>query len=504
MRASLCLVGWGVGNFNLFKNLCENLERHQFKITLDLLIIDKLFKDNHGGISYGKNLSAHGYFNNPCRLSPKEFTKWVFQKENRKMLLDYLKKFGGAADRKWIMKSGNILSQAKTIAEIEELYLPRVFYGIWMENKFVELTNKKKIKINYLFIKGEVAEIVKKNNFLIKLKKNYDLIASSKNVDKTFLNKKFEFISISLGVLPPKKIYNIKSNNYLNNFYYQGGTSQLIKMILKNKKNKNIVFLGSKAGFLEPLMEINEINKNYKFKIYSISPSAKTLMPAKLSKKKYELKYFQKKKYSKIKSPEEVIKFLEREFLLAIKHRFNKYDAWTKILKEKIFEKIFFKFSELDKKKFLNQILPQIRSITRFTNPDTIEAKNNLVKKNKIIMLNYQIKSIHKKNNKLNIHFRNNKKIVADIIVDVTGPIKFSEFLKQDTFLKNLVNLGTKYDDYGFLTRRNMENIGTSNIFTLGQLSRDFNPTRKTIISAVVYNSKLASKKICKKILLKN
>ena len=144
MRTSLCLIGWGVGNFNLIKNICENLEHHKIKITIDLLIIDKLFKDLHGGISYGKNLSVHGYFNNPCRLSPKEFTKWVFQKNNRKILLNYLKKFGGKADKKWIKNYGNVLLQARTMADIEELYLPRVFYGIWMEHKFTEITNKKK------------------------------------------------------------------------------------------------------------------------------------------------------------------------------------------------------------------------------------------------------------------------------------------------------------------------------------------------------------------------
>ena len=40
-----------------------------------------------------------------------------------------------------------------------------------------------------------------------------------------------------------------------------------------------------------------------------------------------------------------------------------------------------------------------------------------------------------------------------------------------------------------------MENNGISNIFILGQLSRNFNPTRKTI-SAVENNSKLASKNL--------
>ena len=44
----------GCCNFNLLKNLSETIEKHNLKITINLLIIDKYFKDIHGGISYGK------------------------------------------------------------------------------------------------------------------------------------------------------------------------------------------------------------------------------------------------------------------------------------------------------------------------------------------------------------------------------------------------------------------------------------------------------------------
>ena len=209
MQTSLCLIGWGVGNFNLLKNLSETIEKHNLKITINLLIIDKYFKDIHGGISYGKNLSKHGYFNNPCRLSPKDFVKWVYDKKNRKKLLDYLRKYGGNADTKWIITHGNTLLKAKKLKDLDELYLPRVFYGIWMQNKFEEIINKKKIKLNYIFIKGEVTNIKKKKNFDINIKKNYKIISYSKKNNLSFLNKEYEFVSLSLGVLPPKKNYKL-------------------------------------------------------------------------------------------------------------------------------------------------------------------------------------------------------------------------------------------------------------------------------------------------------
>ena len=82
--------------------------------------------------------------------------------------------------------------------------------------------------------------------------------------------------------------------------------------------------------------------------------------------------------------------------------------------------------------------------------------------------------------------------------------MKFIDFFINFIILNRLVNLGAKYDSYGFFTNKSMENNGISNIFILGQLSRNFNPTRKTIISAVENNSKLASKKIYKNIFIKN
>ena len=52
-------------------------------------------------------------------------------------------------------------------------------------------------------------------------------------------------------------------------------------------------------------------------------------------------------------------------------------------------------------------------------------------------MINYEIKNIIQKN-KLDILFKNNKKISADIVVDVTSPMKFIDFLKKDILLKDL------------------------------------------------------------------
>ena len=64
-----------------------------------------------------------------------------------------------------------------------------------------------------------------------------------------------------------KKIYekNLKKNdNYIWDFYTEGGTENLIKKIkkiLKRKKSLKIVFIGNKAGLLETMQELEKISK---------------------------------------------------------------------------------------------------------------------------------------------------------------------------------------------------------------------------------------------------
>ena len=45
-----------------------------------IAIIDKSPKNIPGGVGYGFQISKYGFFNNPLRLSPKPFIKWLSKK----------------------------------------------------------------------------------------------------------------------------------------------------------------------------------------------------------------------------------------------------------------------------------------------------------------------------------------------------------------------------------------------------------------------------------------
>ena len=66
--------------------------------------------------------------------------------------------------------------------------------------------------------------------------------------------------------MPPKKIKinnKFSDNNYIWDFYSEGGTQNLLKKIrevLKKKKNVIVTFIGNKAGLLETTLQLKRAN----------------------------------------------------------------------------------------------------------------------------------------------------------------------------------------------------------------------------------------------------
>ena len=88
------------------------------KITF--AIIDKNPENIPGGVAYGFSLSRYGYFNNPIRLSPTQFTNWLLYEKNKnetaakqefeKRILE-AKRTAIEENKKIAKKSGNKLTQ---------------------------------------------------------------------------------------------------------------------------------------------------------------------------------------------------------------------------------------------------------------------------------------------------------------------------------------------------------------------------------------------------------
>ena len=84
-------IGGGVIGFNVIHDLTIKITKKKIikNKVYNLLIFDKKIDNLIGGIAYGLNLSSYGYFNNPIRLSPKDFVNFI--KKNKKFKSDFLR-----------------------------------------------------------------------------------------------------------------------------------------------------------------------------------------------------------------------------------------------------------------------------------------------------------------------------------------------------------------------------------------------------------------------------
>ena len=511
------------------KKTCKKLKFKNFFFA----IIDKNPKNIPGGVAYGFDISRFGYFNNPIRLSPIKFIKWLLRKKNKNKLINYLKIYGGYTGQDWLRKNKDILLSNK-FHKIKELYIPRTILNFWMEEKLIFLISKmekasKKLSVFFdiKFFKGEVVaiknckgnyrEIVLKNNIYEKLnykitKKPYKKIhfESTKEEKNPILSITQ---NIGLGLPPPKQLATSKAqknSNYIWDFYSQGSTELLVRKILtlaKNKKKIRIYFIGYKAGLLESLPELRKliINKKIKVEMLCSSKDLKSIQKAKLSlnKKTYKFKLLKKDNLHKIKTARKLYFSVLKEFELSILSGYKKYDAWTKILNNNILYICIKNFNDNEKKQYYDIYHHKIRNITRFTYPETISAREKLLKMKILKTKKEIVKKVDILKEKLIVKTknRNNKinKYVCDIVINVSGPLNAKTIENEVPLVKSLKNKGAKTTIAGgFVVDSNFKIIGIRNVYVPGILSRGFNPERKTIIKAILENSQKAGQSIAK------
>ena len=532
-------IGGGITGFetivSIFEQVKKNLKKTKFK-KISFVIIEKKIENMPGGVAYGSETSKYGYFNNPLRLSPKEFFKWILIKKNKKKLILYLKKNGGYTGQNWIKKNKKILFSSN-LQKVKELYIPRVMLNIWMEEKLVSLiSNIKKTnrnKPNLFEIKFYNAEVIRiknnknglnkiffKNNFCNELSYNIKKDPFKKIVFKK-TKKNHSFLSsntqsIGLGLPPPKQLATPKaqkSNNYIWDFYSEGATKLLIKKILfltKIKKKLKIYFIGYKAGLLESLPELKETITKNKLKVELIcsSKNLKSIGDAKLTlnKKKYKIQILNKERLNKIRKAKTILSLIKSEFKNAEISGYKKYDAWTQILEKNILNKCIKKLNLNENKKYQDIYHNKIRNITRFTYSETIAAREKLFRLGVLKTKKEIVYKIDAKLKKLLIYSTDikNKKVknFYDLVVNVSGPLKIESISNEMPLIKSLKNQGAKTRSGGFIVNNNFKISGLKNIYTTGILARGFNPERKTIIKAILKNSQKCGRAIAKTFLM--
>ena len=509
MNFDIAIIGFGViGTESLYK-ITSGLN---LKKKIKIAIIEKDISHIPGGVAYSKNKSKYGFFNNPLRLSNGEFKRWIKKKKNIEKIIKFINDNKDYNLSSWL--SNNINFKKKKI--LNEIYLPRLFYSFFLEEKIrrsIKNISKKKILIK--FFKGELIKIEKKVNLICNPKfsfKEHRLYLKKNDLTFKKVQNDFKFIStnkiiLGNGILPPKKINeenNFANNNYIWDFYSEGGTSNLIKKIniFKNKKTINLVFIGNKAGLLETLPELeNLISKNKrKLKIVSIAPNLLSLEKAEKSPKfkSYKFRYLINSNITKINNSKQILKLLLKEFSYAKNKGYNKYDVWTWILKKNIISKCYKKLSSNEKTHYVEKIFPLIRNLTRYTFPSTVYSKERLEKKKILKFFKDKVIKIKKQKDNIIVYTKNNIKFVGDIVINVSGPINLENITNEAPMVTSLIKISSNLNYRGFIVDKNFEI--EKNIFAPGTIASNFNPNRLTIIKAVTLNSHKVVDKILKDI----
>ena len=499
MNFNLTIIGFGVIGVETLHSFASKIKKDQ---KFNIAIIEQNLNNIPGGVAYSKKSSKFGFFNNPLRLSHPLFKSWIKKKENIKKLISFIEKNPSYHLNQWLKNNLSGL-QKKNISK--EIYFPRLIYSFYLEEKIIKtikLLKKKKIKVFYFNGNLDKVEFTE-DCLILKPKSNFTIFKindfkKKMQVSKTKIKSKLlrtEKIIIGNGLLPPKKIHsskNTSNSNYIWDFYAEGGTNNLLQKIHTVKKKKIILtFIGNKAGLLETMLQLKRVfdEKKLNIKIFVISQKSSTLNKAEFSKnfKNFKLNYLNNKKIKNITKANEILVLLKKEFKKALLKKFNKYDVWTTILKNNILNKSLSKLNAYEKKKYNLFIFPQIRNITRFTFSQTVFAKENLEKNNKINLFKGKAISIKKSRNVIYIKTDKKKYLKSDIVINVSGPVNLDEINEESNFMKCVKNNTNKIDKRGFITDKKF--MLTDQIFIPGVLAYNFNPFRQTIIKAITNNS---------------
>ena len=149
-----------------------------------------------------------------------------------------------------------------------------------------------------------------------------------------------------------------------------------------------------------------------------------------------------------------------------------------------------------EKKIYNNQIFSQLRNITRYTYPETVDAKIRLEKIRVLRSLKDKVTGLKNKQNNIIVKTSNSGNITADLVVNVSGPVSLFSKNKEVPYLNSLKKICKNYNERGFISDR-FNQINRA-LYAPGTLSSNFNPERKTIIGSIVENCKVTANHLIK------
>ena len=202
------------------------------------------------------------------------------------------------------------------------------------------------------------------------------------------------------------------------------------------------------------------------------------------------------KNINKIKKAFVILSLIQRDFVYGQKNKFNKNDVWTQILRQNILEKFYKKLNSSQRKIYNDKVFSKLRNLTRYTFPETVDAKNRLEKSKILKNLNDKVVKLKKVQNKIEVKTLKSGSLKGDIVVNVSGPVSLLKNKDEVPFLKSLKKVSKKFNERGFVSDKFFQI--TDKVYAPGTLTSNFNPERKTIIKSITENCVITAKHIVK------
>ncbi len=253
MSSKIAFIGAGIATSYTLIPFLDNFDKEK-RTFLELYIVDKsadFFKGMPYGDRSGKSVlliqDLKNFISEPHRT---HFKNWLNQ--NVEGLAQEFTEHGGHYALDWVKKNSPFYNKG----EWDNLYIPRFFFGKYIEQEVLQriekLEAKNRLSIHY--IKKETVSITKKQEeFKLVFKDGAHLL-----VDKVIL---------SIGSLPYKELYKKPIKNDLKSLYikepYGVGMEENMSQIVNFVKTRNakklptkIAVLGANASGLEMIYKI--------------------------------------------------------------------------------------------------------------------------------------------------------------------------------------------------------------------------------------------------------
>lgn len=264
--ADVTFVGSGISSSFTLWNLLKKIESEGKNTKTTINVIDK-YPEFITGIPYGSRsgfttLLITSLRNFLIESERGDFINWL--NANKERLIGKLLEEGNKLSEKWVRNHQEAIANN----DWEELFIPRRFFGVYIEeklNQIIEsLTDKGLVEVN--FIKGEVFDLEKdeENTFKIFLKK-----------DLPYFTKK---VILAVGSMPTKYLWKDEAlielpNLMVSNEPYAPELSKTLEKVnayLESRATKktNILIVGANASALELIYKLNDTdykNENYNF-----------------------------------------------------------------------------------------------------------------------------------------------------------------------------------------------------------------------------------------------